>query len=224
MRCVSIISLGDIPLFDPFSSPGIHTKDFNIPTTPASFHHRIGHSVIEHTASEEQTCHPAQALAHATSSPDRSLVFEPNNMFAPKAWLKTTPPSLDSGAGRKLISHAATTQPIKTTTHTRHMLKKEIRQWRETTSSTQHKSASVQGKSVDAKFLTKQRNNLELHVGKDNEHSRTWRPDRDEMCSTTTTIRRGSDGMVAVGHLATDTVGKGITITRKFEWNETWGG
>jgi hypothetical protein len=50
-----------------------------------------------------------------------------------------------------------------------------------------------------------------------------WRPDDDEMCLTTTTIHRSqSEAGTGGGNRSMDSLDKdGITMTRKFEWDET---
>jgi hypothetical protein len=50
-----------------------------------------------------------------------------------------------------------------------------------------------------------------------------WRPDDDEMCLTTTRIHRSqSEAETGEGNRSMDSLEKdGITMTRKFEWDET---
>ncbi|OAL05468.1 hypothetical protein IQ06DRAFT_212384 [Phaeosphaeriaceae sp. SRC1lsM3a] len=55
------------------------------------------------------------------------------------------------------------------------------------------------------------------------DHSKNWRPDEDEMCLTTTTVHRSqstAEGEVG-GNKSTHSVDQdGITMTRRFDWDE----
>ena len=55
------------------------------------------------------------------------------------------------------------------------------------------------------------------------EHSKSWRPDEDEMCLTTTTVHGSDKGDIQVGiedlfPAKNDT--RGITMTKEFDWDE----
>jgi len=52
------------------------------------------------------------------------------------------------------------------------------------------------------------------------EHSGAWRPDEDEMCLTTTTVRARSDSRPGTERSSRDGDGGGINVTREFEWGE----
>ncbi|KAJ4990886.1 hypothetical protein SVAN01_03675 [Stagonosporopsis vannaccii] len=53
------------------------------------------------------------------------------------------------------------------------------------------------------------------------QHSRTWRPDDDEMCCTTTTVRARSESRVGTGcNTPDERDGNGINVTKEFEWDE----
>ncbi|UPX14785.1 uncharacterized protein EKO05_0005257 [Ascochyta rabiei] len=55
------------------------------------------------------------------------------------------------------------------------------------------------------------------------QHSQTWRPDDEEMCRTTTTVRARSDhGRAPTEHSTPEHAGDGggIVMTREFEWDE----
>ncbi|KAF1921531.1 hypothetical protein BDU57DRAFT_489397 [Ampelomyces quisqualis] len=55
------------------------------------------------------------------------------------------------------------------------------------------------------------------------EHSGSWRPDDEEMCLTTTTIKRGvsqTGGLTGEDHTIDGKDRDGITLTKKFEWDE----
>jgi hypothetical protein len=52
------------------------------------------------------------------------------------------------------------------------------------------------------------------------EHSGAWRPDEDEMCLTTTTVRARSDNRLETERISPDEDGGGINVTKEFEWGE----
>jgi hypothetical protein len=52
------------------------------------------------------------------------------------------------------------------------------------------------------------------------EHSGAWRPDEDELCLTTTTVRARSDSRPGIDHSSPDGGGGGINVTKEFEWGE----
>jgi hypothetical protein len=57
---------------------------------------------------------------------------------------------------------------------------------------------------------------------KDYEHSGNWRPDDDEMCLTTTTIQRSDTDHTAGEKRSMHSLDRdGITMTKRFEWDET---
>lgn len=59
-------------------------------------------------------------------------------------------------------------------------------------------------------------------VRRDRDHSGAWRPDEDEMCLTITTIHRGGSlhGGAGEGQSLDSVEREGITMTKKFEWDE----
>ncbi|KAF2825712.1 hypothetical protein CC86DRAFT_382720 [Ophiobolus disseminans] len=61
---------------------------------------------------------------------------------------------------------------------------------------------------------------MESGARKDHEHSGMWRPDEDEMCLTTTTIQRSSSGAGLENRSTESLEREGITMTKKFEWDE----
>lgn len=53
------------------------------------------------------------------------------------------------------------------------------------------------------------------------QHSRDWRPDEDDMCLATTTVHAQTDSRPATERSASDTrEGGGINVTKEFEWDE----
>jgi hypothetical protein len=57
---------------------------------------------------------------------------------------------------------------------------------------------------------------------KDYAHSATWRPDDDELCLTTTTIHRSDTDQIAGENKSLHSLDPdGITMTKRFEWDET---
>jgi hypothetical protein len=58
---------------------------------------------------------------------------------------------------------------------------------------------------------------------KDQDDSGNWRPDEDEMCLTTTKIHRSESEHSGTGeHRSVESLERdGITMTRKFEWDES---
>jgi hypothetical protein len=57
---------------------------------------------------------------------------------------------------------------------------------------------------------------------KDYEHSGNWRPDDDEMCLTTTRIHRSDTDHTAGENRSMHSLDRdGITMTKRFEWDET---
>lgn len=52
------------------------------------------------------------------------------------------------------------------------------------------------------------------------EHSRTWRPDEDEMCLTTTTVHSENKQVGLEEFFRGSDDSRGITMTREFEWDE----
>jgi hypothetical protein len=140
-------------------------------------------------------------------------------MLVPQTWLGSKPSNPELRDDSNLISYAAdsrNSRKMSTANCTLHTSKKGTRKRENATSSEQGKSVGARGPYVDAKAVVVEEKTTEHDAQNDHEHSRTWRPDQDEMCSTTTTVRRGSDGMVVVGHLMSSS----ITITRRFEWHE----
>ncbi|KAF2627326.1 hypothetical protein BU25DRAFT_341779 [Macroventuria anomochaeta] len=51
-------------------------------------------------------------------------------------------------------------------------------------------------------------------------HSRTWRPDEDEMCRTTTTVHARNDSRTGTERSTPDARDGGINVTKMFEWDE----
>jgi hypothetical protein len=61
-------------------------------------------------------------------------------------------------------------------------------------------------------------------VKRDCDDSGNWRPDDDEMCLTTTTVHRSESeaGLSRVDNRSVDSLEReGITMTKRFEWDET---
>lgn len=185
----------------------------------ASLHYRVGILNPWHPpAQERHDKFPAHCIV-LFETLDRSPTFQPTKMLVPKTWLGSTPSILEPRDDSNLISYAANSgNSLKTSTanRKRRIAKKGTRKWDDATGSEQGKSVSAREQSVDAQAVVEKEMTTERDAHEDHEHSRTWRPDQDEMCSTTTTVRRGSDGMVVVGHLMSSS----ITITRSFEWHE----
>lgn len=141
-------------------------------------------------------------------------------MHIPESWFKITPSSRKSSSEKSSEPHPLSPLETISKKRTRKTSKRDDLESTNFTNSTQLEDEVEVDERSAITVVAKDGKKDSYSGKKDRDHSGTWRPDKDEMCLTTTTIHRSASMAGAEERSMENLARDGITMTKKFEWNE----